>query len=894
MLDFWGKTSNDVAGASAFHPLAWHSLDVAAVAEYLLAIFPGALATIRGLCGDNELQARAFLVRLALLHDIGKFSIGFQVKAPAFFPGRLGALPASVPLGDHTAIGARLLLIELSDVWAPFFPGLDIYAQRPLFEAVCAHHGRPFAEGQWRFAENLLIGEIGAEAIGAAREFAAAALPLIDGPAFTAICGDERIRQASWLIAGLINLADWIGSNASVFNFEPVGDIAHYWTTIARPRAKQAVAAAGLSRPEISTAIGYRALTGKADRPSPLQKFAETVEIGSGPDLFLIEDMTGAGKTEAALILAHRLMLAGKGDGLFMALPTMATANAIYGRLGSIYRKLFATDANPSLVLAHGARNLHEGFRDSIVDVGAYAAPPYSPGGDDCQTASATCAAWIADDRRKVFFADVGAGTIDQAFLAVLPSKFAALRQLGLSRRILVVDEAHAYGAYESEELARLLTFHAAHGGSAIVLSATLPETVKAALCKAFRLGLRQSFKRQDWPKAYPAVTHLGYSGPPAFAPVEPRADLPRQTPVVRLENENDALSTLAQAARAGACGVYIRNTVDDVLHAAAALREMGIDPLVFHARFAMGDRQGIEHEVLRLFGPASTPEQRAGRVLVASQVAEQSLDLDFDVLATDLAPIDLLIQRAGRLWRHVRKNRSVSEARLLIVSPSPIEEADQDWYRRTFPKAAYVYGNHALLWRSAKSLFEVGVIDSPTGVRALVESVYGVGALDDAPKGLEGRRRMAEGKTMADKSAAKLNLLDPMQGYSADAGAWDSDILTPTRLGDERLTLRLALWDGTRLTPWIAPKDESFIEQRRAWALSEVAISRFRGIGRGGYDPQIERSATALEAPWREFGEKAVILPLTPCEAGFQGILARENGADARVFYDPRAGVMF
>ena len=894
MLDFWGKTSNDAAGASTFHPLAWHSLDVAAVAECLLAIFPGAAAAIRSICGADDLQTGAFLVRLALLHDIGKFSVGFQAKAPAFFPGCFGALPASTPLGDHTAIGARLLLNELSDVWAPFFPGLDIYARRPLFEAVCAHHGRPFAEGQWRSAENLLIGEIGAEAIGAAREFAAAALPLIDGPVFTVGCGDEPIKQASWLIAGLINLADWIGSNASVFNFEPVGDMAHYWTMIARPRAKQAVAAAGLSRPEISAIIGYRALTGSSHQPSPLQKFAETVELGSGPNLFLIEDMTGAGKTEAALILAHRLMLAGKGDGLFMALPTMATANAIYGRLGSIYRKLFATEANPSLVLAHGARNLHEGFRDSIVDVGAYAAPPYGRGGDDCQTASATCAAWIADDRRKAFFADVGAGTIDQAFLAVLPSKFAALRQLGLSRRILVVDEAHAYGAYESEELARLLTFHAAHGGSAIVLSATLPETVKAALCKAFRLGLRQPFKRPDWPEAYPAVTHVGCSGLPAVAPVEPRADLPRRTPIVRLENEDQALASLAQAARAGACGVYIRNTVDDVLHAAAALREVGFDPLVFHARFAMGDRQGIEQEALRLFGPASTPEQRAGRILVASQVAEQSLDLDFDLMATDLAPIDLLIQRAGRLWRHVRGDRPTSEARLLIVSPEPTDEADPDWYRRAFPKGAYVYGNHALLWRSAKSLFEAGVIDSPTGVRALVESVYGDGALAAAPKGLEGRREMAKGKTMAEKSAAKLNLLDPMQGYSADAGAWESDILTPTRLGDERLTLRLARWDGAGLTPWIAPKDESFIQQRRAWALSEVAISRFRGIGRGGYDQQIERAATALEAPWREFGEKAVILPLTPCEEGFHGVLARENGVNGRVFYEPKAGLMF
>jgi CRISPR-associated endonuclease/helicase Cas3 len=895
MLDFWGKTSSDSNNADAFHPLAWHSLDVAAVLECLLPTFPGAVETVRKTVDADDAQTRALLARLALLHDIGKFSIGFQAKAPRFFPACFGLAPTTSPLGDHTAIGSRLLLNELVAVWTPYFPGIDLDARGPLFEAACAHHGRPFAEDQRRFADHLTPEEIGAEGIRAACEFATAALPLIDGPAFTPTCGDESIKPASWLIAGLINLADWIGSNASVFKFEPPGDIADYWTRIARPRARQALEAACLPPPKIAKSVGYQALTGKNFEPSPLQYFAETVELAAGPTLFLIEDMTGAGKTEAALILAHRMMLAGKGDGLFMALPTMATANAIYGRLSAIYRRLFAAQARPSLVLAHGARSLHEGFRDSIVEVGADNAPNYGKGGDDCQAASAACAAWIADDRRKAFFADVGAGTIDQAFLAVLPSKFAALRQLGLSRRILIVDEAHAYGAYESEELARLLTFHAGHGGSAIILSATLPETVKAALSSAFRFGLREKFKRFDWPEAYPAATQLVLSGPPIVTPVRPRPDLPRSTPVTRLDSEAEALEALAQAARSGACAAYIRNTVDDVLRAAGALRDMGLDPLVFHARFAMGDRQGIEQEALRIFGPESTSEVRAGRILVASQVAEQSLDLDFDLLASDLAPIDLLIQRAGRLWRHSQRNRPLPDGRLLIVSPEPCAEADADWYRRAFPKAAYVYANHALLWRGARSLFAEGVIHSPTGVRALVESVYRAGALEDAPKGLEGRRQIADGKTMAEKSAARLNLLDPMQGYSADAGAWSADVLTPTRLAEQRMTLRLARWDGSGLSPWIAPKKgEGFVEQRRAWALSEIAIGRYRGAGRGAYDPRIEQAAATLEAPWREFGEKAVILPLTPYEGGFQGLLAREQQADTRVFYDPKVGLTF
>lgn len=904
MLDFWGKTSFKPAGERIRHPLVWHCLDVAAVVEPLIDLFPGPARLLAASSGVDLVEARTLLIRLTLLHDIGKFAIGFQAKVPEFYPAILGPLPANLPLGDHTAIGLRLLLNEVAEGLDVFAPGVDVDARRPLLEAVCAHHGRPLSNSQWRHAQNLHPTEIGLEAIASARALVALAPSLIEGPAFTAPLEDQQAKQVSWLIAGLINLADWIGSNEKIFRFEPPGDIASYWRNIARPRAQQAVAAAGLTRPTISQATGYRALTrvdrepSRVDRePSPLQRFAETVELIDGPNLFLIEDMTGAGKTEAALILAHRLMLAGRGDGLFMALPTMATANAIYGRLSNVYRRLFNVDASPSLVLAHGARSLHEGFRNSIVEIGSASDQPYGKGEDDCQTASAACAAWIADDRRKAFFADVGAGTIDQAFFAVLPSKFAALRQLGLSRRILIIDEAHAYGAYESVELARLLTFHSAHGGSAIVLSATLPQTIKSSLGKAFRLGLRQSFKQVVWPQDYPAATQIGAQGDIKVTPIAPRPDLlGRRTPVERLADDGAALDALAAAARAGACCAYIRNTIDDVLRAAEALRAKGLDPLIFHARFAMGDRQKIEAEALEIFGPDSTPRQRAGRVMIASQVAEQSLDFDFDLMASDLAPIDLIIQRAGRLWRHIliRPSRPLDEARLLIVSPDPIAGADSDWFRRAFPKAAYVYGNHALLWRSAKSLFEAGAINSPAGVRALVESVYGVGALDEAPKGLEGRRRMADGKVSADQSIARLNLLDPKQGYCADAGAWDSDILTPTRLGEERLVLRLARWDGAQLTPWQMADGKDFVAQRRAWALSEVAIGRYRASRRGACDPAIERAAAALEAPWRDYGERAVILPLLENGEDFTGVLAREDGAVAKVVYDPKRGLIF
>jgi CRISPR-associated endonuclease/helicase Cas3 len=191
------------------------------------------------------------------------------------------------------------------------------------------------------------------------------------------------------------------------------------------------------------------------------------------------------------MILAHRLMAAGCANGFYVALPTEATANAMWERLGGVFRRLFAADAAPSLVLAHGRRALHKGFQDSVVDHAAQAdARNGAAAGDGERPSSAECADWIADDRRKAFLADVGAGTIDQALLAILPVKHQSLRLWGLADRVLIIDEAHAYDAYMTRELETLLEFHTALGGSSIILSATLPITLRRKFVEAFRKGV--------------------------------------------------------------------------------------------------------------------------------------------------------------------------------------------------------------------------------------------------------------------------------------------------------------------------------------------------------------------------------------------------------------------
>ena len=235
-----------------------------------------------------------------------------------------------------------------------------------------------------------------------------------------------------------------------------------------------------------------------------MQRWAQAVDLPKGPALFMIEDETGSGKTEAALMLAHRLMAAGKADGLYMALPTMATANAMFTRLEHIHRRLFADGEAPSVVLAHGARKMHDGFR-AAMDIGARQEESFGHTESD-ETASSACSAWIADDRRRSFLADIGAGTVDQALLSILPSKHQSLRLLGLMRsvphprRSSCVRRLHAA---RDRDAARVPGWPRRQRDSAVGDSAD--ESMRQRLGKAFcerswRRALPSPHSRSDYP----------------------------------------------------------------------------------------------------------------------------------------------------------------------------------------------------------------------------------------------------------------------------------------------------------------------------------------------------------------------------------------------------------
>ncbi|PSJ46954.1 CRISPR-associated helicase/endonuclease Cas3 [Zobellella taiwanensis] len=806
---YWGKArKDDQQPGEDYHLLPYHCLDVAACGWVLLSDDYPWVKTLAEELGVTPDQLRRIFIFFLCLHDIGKFARTFQGQVTGLSLALVAAIKGMVYNERHDSLGFWLWrdAEKLHTAFAEFF-GLTpqqvrVNAQlRIWFEVTTGHHGQPP-----KLKSQLLSEHFDRSDIEAACDFVREMLAMWLQPEDIHILQDkeliQKLKARSWTLAGLAVLADWQGSNQTYFRYcAKAMPLLEYWKTYALPRARKAVQHASIMPHQAMPFGTLQQLFPFIQQPTPLQCYAIEQPILNEPQLFILEDVTGAGKTEAAMVLIHRLMAQGLADGLYVGLPTMATANAMYLRMAECYQHLYQPGQPVSLVLAHGARHLSEAFLQSVADQPK----------DHCYhkeelSASAYCNSWIADSRKKALLADIGVGTIDQALQGILPSRHQSLRLLGLGRKVLLVDEVHAYDPYMRTLLACLLEMHARQGGCAILLSATLPQQMKEQLMAAYAQGrglVAPILNKND----YPLATHFPILATHAETHVPTRMEVQRKVRVQRVSDSEQAYALIRKAVKEERCVCWIRNTVDDARHSydilCQKLRAVTPNVHLFHSRFAMVDRQKIEGEVLEWFGKKSGHQQRKGRVLVSTQVVEQSLDLDFDVLITDLAPIDLLLQRAGRLHRHVRdvtgnilsqgSKEQRPPATLYVLSPEPTEEADDQWLA-TLSGTLAVYRDMGQLWRSAKVLLECGGYAMPEDARNLIEAVYSPDTPLITPTKLEELSFEADGKRRAEASMANFNKLELAAGYSqksSDAG-WSEEVNIPTRLSDKTVSVVL------------------------------------------------------------------------------------------------------
>jgi CRISPR-associated endonuclease/helicase Cas3 len=903
---YWGKT--DRKDPTKFHLLPYHCLDVAAVGVHLfecLDLFRKRLASILNLTEASlNLLLRFFLA----LHDIGKFGDAFQ----GIHADLMRLLQETEAEHCYSQRHDNTGYLAWEALWDRFVQeesfgfkghGMGAWKYQPYFQqwakCITGHHGKPPAvhDGRSRFNATDHFSKTDLEA---AFQFARDLWQFFQSQcANTQVepVDEETIAKASWWIAGFTILCDWLGSDEELFPLVKTPmSLAAYWEAHALPKAEKALQKSGLIPPAINTPLTLKALTHETFQPTPLQDLCASHKLFETPQLWILEDITGSGKTEAAMLLTNRLMAAGLADGFFIGLPTMATADMMYARMATCYRQLFEADQHPSLILAHGSRHLSKDFRQSLMAVKA----GQEAYGRDGPTGNAECSFWLADNRKKALLADAGVGTIDQTLLAILPTRHQSLRLMGLASKLLVVDEVHAYDEYMNELLKTLLTFHAGFGGSAVLLSATLPKNTRESLVNAFRDGLEGGRAILPAENEYPLVT-IASTGETERIPIAASPRSIRSVPVKLVSDPRRPVDILKRIHWTGQCACWIRNTVSDAREAYLQLVEAEeIDPekvILFHARYTLADRLSIEKRVTQCFGKRSTAEQRTGKILIATQVVEQSLDLDFDLLITDLAPMDLIIQRVGRLHRHKRdilgnplNTPDAVEQRpapvLHILSPEPCEDPQEDWYAAVFPKTAAVYPHVGRLWLTAHLLQEEGCIEMPHRLRHLVEGVYGRD-YECLPVGLQEASRKAEGEARGKAGLGLYNQLDFEDGYHAGNGEWSEEINVPTRLGEESQIVHLARIEESRLVP--------IAEGNYPWDLSSVRIAK-RRLARLSQSllSEFNDALDNLVQDEKRLSKYTLILPMRPGQSG-DWVSEGEDalGNDVDVLYSKGMGLL-
>ncbi len=762
----WAKTNWDWTNQNRaycrYHPLLCHMLDVAAVAGLVWDHHLTCGIRDRLRCALGISDARVHVVFLAGAHDLGKASPSFQKKVPELsqklslqFSNNDRNLP-------HGFISAYLLKEALGQC-----PSSAILAQ-----IAGGHHGvfprsielqmgrDTLGDNRWDTARQGLLHEF-ANTVGFDLYQAAQSMSEITDPAVVPI------------LAGFISVVDWIGSNQDFFPCiaecrAPVEiSVAEYWTN-AQNQAQKALEKLGWLPAVAFTAEARFEAVFRGYIPNILQKTViDTVSKQASPYLLIIEAPMGQGKTEAALYASDMAMCRGFARGMYIAMPTQATGNVMFRRVLDDYLKHRGHQGKLNLQLVHGDALLAQ-----MPEVKEGEVPEFNPIniGDE---GDVEVQSWFTAKKRPLL-APFGVGTIDQSLLSVLQTKHWFVRLFGLAGKVVVFDEVHAYDTYMSTILERLLHWLAEVDCTVILLSATLPEAKRIALAKAYSGRDDAEYKR--YPRITLARPHHYPNAQADEAPVCEEVPMSTASHINLYFAKTDLHSlteTLATMLKHDGCAAVICNTVNRSIEIYKHLRDNLKDTecSLFHARTLQKWRREREEEVLRKFGKGekqadgtyANPYRPMRAVLIATQVIEQSLDLDFDLMVSEIAPVDLLLQRCGRLHRHPRpRPAGLEAAQLIVLCDAEAASSPPESFGKSIE---FVYDRYVLL-RTWLSLRQRKNLELPSEIEALVDAVYGEEVMDYGDSWntalREAKAQMEHNQKESEKAADKLLVCHP------------------------------------------------------------------------------------------------------------------------------------
>ena len=854
-----------------WYPLWAHLQDAAAVADLL---FPQFLSesqrTLLAETFGSEERARKLAVWLGAVHDTGKATSAFAMQVDplrtrmeeAGFEFPNDASPQERRSYPHGLAGQRAVMQYLSP-WVEESRS-NRTKIRALAEIVGGHHGvfpqqtvippafDLWEPPQWSPVRVALLQR-------------ADQLAELDEDDWVQILAARITEPVQSLLSGFLIVCDWIASDTRFFPTSPLGAEPGYSPIARARRAVRALDFGGGWAPAlVADYSDYYEDRFAIATPRPVQTDALRV-VGNlrEPSLVLVEAPTGEGKTEIGLSCAEAMAQQFGMNGLLVVLPTRATTNAMFGRVLTWLKHTIPEGESATATLAHGKAEFDEDFQE--LRRAGYRAQMFDEDGSprgvhDPGNASVTANQWF-QGRKKNVFSNFVVGTVDQLLFTALKSKHLTLRHLGFGSKVVVIDEVHAADTFMQTYLHRTLEWLGAYGVPVVALSATLPPMQRQALLASYRRGARTRMGLRPTDEQstaqimgaakapqYPLLTAIGAI---QLAQVAPEQSGRVTTYRISEVDEDDRMGAVIRAVEHGGCIAVVLDTVDRAQRTfeELALRS-GCEVELFHSRFTAESRGVREKELVRRLGKDASDRPKA-MIVVATQVIEASLDVDFDMMFTDFAPTDLLLQRIGRVHRHARASSqrpaNMGEAQIVLTGGSGIlhgEEAPK------FEKGVRsVYGDSLLLRSAAvlRALFaERGeqVVSIPQDVANLIRATYEEES--DVPPAWQEVFEQAEEKRAAKdadqkKRSAAFSIAPPGTGHIASWSAAGYDEASEERgaaqVRDAELSVEVVLVqqrDGNVYPlPWLAPEFRDIavdsmtgVDERVAREVAKCAVS--------------------------------------------------------------------
>lgn len=700
---------SDPEGRGFWLPLWMHAKDTAEIFSRLVqAWLPQAVRLQMEMPEETLVKTVRFL---GLVHDFGKATVLFQSRILHQIPEAYERLDTILHL-EQSFLNAR------ASTHARASEAILLYLGCPvdIASVAGAHHGKPqeerfqdyisdqmelYPQNYWGKGQKKVWQQIWRQMYQQA---------LMESGAKEADKLPELTVPVQLLLTGLLTMADWIASNTRYFPLIPAEEtgnesmyparVDYAWEKLSLPGPWE-IPYVHMDQDTFKERFGFT--------PNAIQQAAiDVAETVSAPGILIIEAQMGIGKTEAALAAAEILDQRFQEGGLFFGLPTQATANGIFDRLEQWAEKQ-SKETVHSIRLAHGAADLNENYQQ-LIPGRATTEEDYLDAGE--ADAGLQVHPWFQGNKQALL-ADFVIGTVDQLLMAALRQKHVMLRHLGLAGKIVVVDECHAYDAYMNRYLDRALAWLGCYHVPVILLSATLPVKRRRELIQAY-LGTNEAGEWQQ-SRGYPLLTWTDCG-----TVQQQVVKLPPEQKTVHCFSikQEEITNLLQQTLQEGGCAGVIVNTVKKAQMLTATLRNVlpEYTIVLFHAQFVLPDRAEIETKLMNCLGKHSTRAQRNRLIVVGTQVLEQSLDIDFDFLITELCPMDLLLQRIGRLQRHQRLDRPRSMQKAFCAV---LDQSDGGFDAGSVT----VYGEW-LLWRTRQLLPKE--LKLPDDIPHLVQDTYG------------------------------------------------------------------------------------------------------------------------------------------------------------------------